>query len=167
MVNLPSLDDFWFHGGFDENGNQRDGLLGWNFRAGGGEVSSNAALFAARAIVDAKHPGRFLTDEQAIEETKRIKSGHYATHSDVDPKYDDYKSFIKEGYFVYKDNDGKFKVNVEEVQTFLLNSVRYTQEDDLRTFLPPKTAVGDEFYKSQYLTDDMLATMWDIPEVMP
>lgn len=160
MVNLPSLDDFWIHGGFDENGNQRNGPLGLNTRAWLSGTASDLSLSAARAVVDAQYPGRFLTDEQAIEEERRIKNGHYASSADVDPKYDDYKQFIQEGYFVTKNSKGEYKVNVREVQEFLLNSVRYTQQDDLRNFLPPKTAVGDEFYKSVYLTDDILAGMW-------
>ncbi len=167
MVNLPSIDDFWFHGGFDENGNTRNGFLGVNFRSFAGDLATNLALSQARAATDDEYPGRFLTDDQAITEEERILSGYYAFHTDVDPKYEAYKNFIQEGYFVYKDSRGDYKVNVAEVQEFLLNSVRYTQEEDLRTFLPQKSSVGEEFYKSVYLTEDALARMWDIPDVMP
>ena len=167
FVNLPSVDDFWLHGSMNEDGTMRNGPFGANFRAFFAGGADDVALSAARTAIDATNPGRFLTDEQAIEEDAKIKNGYYANSSDVDPKYDDYFQFIQEGYFVFKDTDGKYKVDTEAVQTFLLNTVRYTREEDLRELLPPKPAAGDAFYKSVRLTDEMLAGMWDFPEVMP
>ena len=167
FVNIPSVDDFWLHGSMNEDGTMRNGPFGANFRAFFAGGADDVALSAARTAIDATNPGRFLTDEQAIEEDAKIKNGYYANSSDVDPKYDDYFQFIQEGYFVFKDTDGKYKVDTEAVQTFLLNTVRYTREEDLRELLPPKPAAGDAFYKSVRLTDEMLAGMWDFPQVMP
>lgn len=171
MVNIPTLDDFWFHGGpntvwKDASGNPT-GLLGFSARQGAADISDGLATSAAFAAVGAQYPGRFLSDEQVLVEEERIKSGHYATSADVDPKYDDYKQFIQEGYFVFKDTQGNYKVDTKAVQQFLLDTVRLTQRDDLVSYLPPKKPVGDEFYKSQRLTDEMLAGMWDIQDFMP
>ena len=167
FVNLPSLDDYWVHGGINEDGSKRNGLLGLNFRAAAAEGADSTALSAARAVVDLANPGRFLTDEQAIQEEERIQTGYYADSSDIDPKYDDYFQFIQEGYFVKRDTSGNYKVDTQAVQKFLLDTVRYTKTEDLRQLLPPKPAAGDSFYKSVRLTDEMLAGMWDFPDVMP
>jgi len=167
FVNIPTLDDFWVHGSINEDGTSRNGFLGFNFRSFAAQGADDVALSAARAAVDLANPGRFLTDEQAIDEEGKIMSGHYATSADVDPKYDDYFQFIQEGYFVFKGADGKYKVDTVAVQEFLLNTVRYTREEDLRELLPPKPAIGDTFYKSVRLTDEMLGSMWDIQDVMP
>jgi hypothetical protein len=163
MVNLPTIDDFWIHGGIEG----KPGAFGLDLRGGLQDQADMLARTEAYRVIQDIYPDRFYTDEETYREMERIQGGYYAYHTDVDPKYEAYKNFIQEGYFVFKDSRGDYKVNVAEVQEFLLNSARYKKEDDLRAFLPAKTSVGEEFYKSVYVTDNVLAGLWDIPDVMP
>ncbi len=148
---IPTINDYWIHGALYEKS---------------GQTAHDAGMIAAANSVKI-YGDRFLSDEDTYAEEEKIKSGHYAQSTDVDPKYDDYFKFIQEGYFVKQDVNGRYYVNVEEVQDYLINTARLTREEDLRQFLPKKTSVGDAFYKSKRLTDDMLAGMWDTAGVMP
>jgi len=168
FVNLPSLDDFWIHGGINDDGTPRNGLLGLNLRGAAAEGAHETAMAAANAAVTTfVQNGRFYSDEDTLREQQRIEQGHYASSADVDPKYEFYKKFIQEGYFVYKEPNGDYKVDTLAVQQFLYNNARYKTEADLRGELPPKRPAGEEFYRSVRLTDDMLGGMWgdnsDIP----
>jgi hypothetical protein len=168
FVNLPSLDDFWIHGGVNDDGTPRNGLLGLNLRGAAAEGAHEAAMAAANAAVTTfVQNGRFYTDEETLKERQYIQEGTYATSAEVDPKYQFYKKFIQEGYFVYQEPNGDYKVDTLAVQQFLYDNARYKTEADLRAELPPKRAAGQKFYTSVRLTDDMLGGMWgtnsDIP----
>lgn len=167
-VNLPSIDDWWVHGGLNEDGTSRNGLLGLNLRGAAAESADSAAMSAANVLVQPFiDGGRLYSDNDTVRERGRIEEGYYADHSDVDPKYEFYKQFIQEGYFVSKNANGEYKVDTRAVQEFLWDNARYRTEEDLRSELPKKSVVGDSFYKSVRLTDEMLAGMWDFPDVMP
>lgn len=168
FVNLPSLDDFWIHGGINDDGTPRNGLGGLNLRGAAAEGAHELAMSAANsAVTTFVQNGRFYSDEDTLREQQRIQEGHYASSADVDPKYEFYKKFIQEGYFVYQEPNGDYKVDTLAVQQFLYDNARYKTEADLRGELPPKRPAGDAFYKSVRLTDDMLGGMWgdnsDIP----
>jgi len=150
--NIPTINDFWIHD------------AAYNASA---ELSFQGALMAGRESVLLENQGRFLSDEDVVREIDRIETGHYATSVDVDPKYDDYKQFIQEGYFVYKDEGGRYWVDVNQVQQFLYDTVRMTQQDDMRSRLPKLTVDGVNFSKTKTVTDDYLADLWNVRGVMP
>lgn len=168
MVNLPSLDDFWIHGGINEDGTPRNGLLGLNARGFAAQGAHEAAMSAANAVVTGLvDQGRFYTDDETLKERRYIEEGTYATSSEVDPKYEFYKKFIQEGYFVYQEPNGDYKVDTLAVQQFLWDNARYKTEADLRTALPEKRPAGQAFYTSVRLTDDMLGGMWSTNSDIP
>jgi hypothetical protein len=139
---LPTIDDLWRTQSSEFNGS----------------IYMSAQRIADEFVLSAGGD-RFYAPTEVEKEREKIINGYYALSVDVDPRAQEMNDLVGQGYFVKKNTDGTYGLDITRYQEYMLKTALYKKPEDKQKFLPVITADGSSF-ASTPLTESIWNQLW-------
>jgi hypothetical protein len=118
----------------------------------GRKIAEAEANKAVTNYLASQDPNRFV----AYDEVQNWTGQYYGADAPIqgDPRNEEIYGLIKKGYFINKNPDGTYGVDIVAWQNYMIDTAAFRSESDKTEYLPKITPTGAEFAKN----DDFLNT---------